>query len=45
MAWVAIGVFLILEGLEYLGAAVWNKRIIQGICLIVAGLLFAWFRG
>lgn len=40
MAYLFLGVFLIIEGLARLGLVVWGKEIIQGICLIVAGIFF-----
>lgn len=40
MAYLFLGIFLLIEGLAYLGATVWQKNILQGICLCVAGVIF-----
>lgn len=40
MAYLFLGIFLIIEGLAYLGATVPYKQIIQGICLVAAGIFF-----
>jgi len=40
MAYLFLGIFLLIEGLDRLGASVWNKMILQGICLCIAGVIF-----
>jgi len=41
MAYLFIGVFLIVEGLHKLGYTIGAKEIVQGICLLIAGVIFA----
>lgn len=41
MAWVFVGIVLIIEGFAKLGAVMPYKDVLQGVCLIIAGLMFA----
>lgn len=40
MAYLFIGVFLVVEGVHKLGYTIGAKEIVQGICLTIAGVLF-----
>ncbi len=40
MAYIALGVFLLIEGFNKLGATIQYKEILQGVCLIIAGVVF-----
>lgn len=40
MAYLFIGGFLVVEGLHKLGYTIGAKEIVQGICLVIAGVIF-----
>lgn len=40
MAWLFLGAWLFIEGLSNLGVVVPSKEVLQGICLVIAGLMF-----
>ncbi len=45
LAWILLGVFLILFGLTLLGVNLAGLNIIMGICALVAGIVLLFNRG
>jgi Na+/H+ antiporter NhaD/arsenite permease-like protein len=37
-----LGLFLIVQGVEYLGLTFTGSNIVKGICLTIAGAIFVW---
>ena len=40
MAWLFVGLWMLMEGLFKLGVPIPAKEVLQAICLVIAGLMF-----